>query len=232
VEIDVLLDVLEPPIGAVWILHVYGPISGRYLLTKVRGSYQQPKATVTLTSPQPILPEPASTTSTRSRVTAQSGDAVKVAGRDLVYPTAIHGTDLGGVKEHMARAFGNWQSDNAVDIGVPIGTEVFAVDDGIIVRLGGAYDGTGQSNPNGYNITLKTHDNQWFYTHLSQRRALKIGQRVDRGMSFGRTGAANGVAHLHIGSEKGDPEALLGVDRLKTAPTGTAPAPQTARPNF
>jgi hypothetical protein len=229
VEIDVLLDVLEPPLGAVWILHGYGPSSGRYLLTKIRGSYLQPKATVTLTSPQPILPEPASTTGTRSRAVAQSGDAMKVAGRQLVYPLAVHGTDLGGVAAHMARPFGNWQSDNAVDIGCPIGTEIFAVDDGIIVRLGGAYDGTGKSNPNGFNITLKTKDNQWFYTHLSERRGLKIGQRVDRGMSFGRSGAANGVAHLHIGSEKGDPEAILGVKNAAPQKPGYSPAPTTGQ---
>jgi murein DD-endopeptidase MepM/ murein hydrolase activator NlpD len=213
VEIDVMLDVLEPPLGAVWVLDGYGRADGRYLLEEVSGSYLRPKATVTLTSPRPKLPEPAPETGTRERATAQSGTFDKVAGSQLVYPIAIHGTDLGGVAAHKARPFGNWQSDNAVDIGCPIGTEVFAVDDGVIVRLGGAYDGTGQSNPNGFNVTLKTSTNQWFYTHLSQRRALQIGQRVDRGMSFGRTGAANGVAHLHIGSEKGDPEALLRVNK-------------------
>lgn len=128
------------------------------------------------------------------------------------YPLAIHGTDLGGVAAHMARPFGNWQSDNAVDIGVPRGTAVLAVGSGTIEKFGGHWDGTGQSNPNGFNVTLRTVDNTWFYTHLMQCDPnLEVGDHVTVGQVLGQSGAANGVDHLHIGSEHGDPEKLLGV---------------------
>lgn len=128
------------------------------------------------------------------------------------YPLPVPGTDLGGVAAHKARPFGNWQSDNAVDIGVPMGTTVLAVADGTITKLGGHWDGTGQSNPNGYNITLKTADNTWFYTHLRARdSSLRVGSQVSKGQALGESGAANNVAHLHIASQNGDPEQLLGV---------------------
>lgn len=128
------------------------------------------------------------------------------------YPLPTHGKDLGGVAAHKARPFGNWQSDNAVDIGVPKGTSVLAVAAGTIQKLGGHWDGTGQSNPNGYNVTLKTADNVWFYTHLMQRDPnLKVGSKVTAGQVLGLSGAANGVEHLHIASQNGDPEKLLGV---------------------
>lgn len=74
IEITVFLDVLEPPIGAVWVIHGYGPCDGRYLITKVNGSYLNPKAVVTLEKARPILPEPAPEVA--SRVT-QSGDPVR-----------------------------------------------------------------------------------------------------------------------------------------------------------
>jgi hypothetical protein len=66
VEIDVMLDVLEPPLGAVWVLQGYGRADDRYLLQEVNGSYLRPKATVTLTSPRPKLPEPAAEIGTRA----------------------------------------------------------------------------------------------------------------------------------------------------------------------
>jgi murein DD-endopeptidase MepM/ murein hydrolase activator NlpD len=141
--------------------------------------------------------------------TSVSGD---VAAASPGYPLAIHGTGLGGVAAHQARPFGNWQSDNAVDIGVPRGTTVLAVGSGTVLKLGGSWDGTGRSNPNGYNVTLQTVDNTWFYTHLIQRApGLAVGDHVTVGQVLGLSGAANGVDHLHIGSLRGDPEKLLGV---------------------
>jgi hypothetical protein len=66
VRVDVFVDVLEPPLGGVWILKGYGPCDGRYLITNVRGSYLSPRATVTLDLPVPKLAEPAPALGTRS----------------------------------------------------------------------------------------------------------------------------------------------------------------------
>lgn len=231
VRVEVFTDVLEPPLGGVWVLKGYGPCDGRYLITSVRGSYLQPRATVTLNLPVPKLAEPAPEVGQRARSNVVDPGAKKVKGEDLAYPLAIYGTFLGGVADHGRRAFGNWQSDNAVDIGCPVGTRVYAVDDGKITRLGGAYDGTGNANPNGYNVTIQTSTYTWFYTHLSQRKPLSVGDTVTRGQLLGHSGAANGVAHLHIASgnhagtaASGDPDAILRVrdnaGRSSNAPVG------------
>jgi hypothetical protein len=66
VRVDVFTDVLEPPLGGVWVLDGYGPCDGRYLITAVRGSYLSPRATVTLDLPIPKLAEPAPALGTRS----------------------------------------------------------------------------------------------------------------------------------------------------------------------
>lgn len=190
-----------------------GPATGRWIVSEVGYSYFKPGVSLTLI--QPVVPkkEPPHEEAQRDE---DSENAAPRTGRKtqhgLGYPLADAGDDLGGVAAHKARPFGNWQSDNAVDIAVPQGTDVFAVDDGTIVKLGGHWDGTGKSNPNGYNVTLKTADNQWFYTHMRHRNSnLAVGDTVRKGQKFGESGAANGVAHLHIGCEHGDPEALLGV---------------------
>lgn len=131
--------------------------------------------------------------------------------KGLTYPLAVRGKNIGGPAAHGARAFGNWQSDNAVDIGVPMGTNVYAVADGRIIRLGGSWSG-GSGNPDGFNVTIVTKDNEWFYTHLKSRSPkLRVGGKVVAGQYLGESGAGNGVPHLHIGSRRGNPEQLLGV---------------------
>lgn len=129
----------------------------------------------------------------------------------LVYPAEKHGKNGGGPSAHGARAWGNWQSDNAVDILLPRGTRIFAVADGVVTKLGGRWNG-GSGNPDGWNVTLHTSDNDWFYTHLMERSpGIKVGTKVKAGQYLGKSGAANGVDHLHIGSRVGDPVKLLKV---------------------
>jgi murein DD-endopeptidase MepM/ murein hydrolase activator NlpD len=108
-----------------------------------------------------------------------------------------------------------------VDIAVPKGTNVYCVESGKIIRLGGAWRG-GTGNPDGYNITIDNGSGrQWFYTHLMRRADLKIGQQVAEGDFFGKSGAANGVEHLHIAVNHGDPEILLGLKGQHVRPIGT-----------
>ena len=111
---------------------------------------------------------------------------------------------------HDPRAWpGGWQSDNALDIAVPIGTPVTAVADGVICASCG-YGPSRSSSAQlaGQRLTLTTRDNAVYYAHLS-RLIARPGQTVKRGELIGYSGAANGVAHLHIALQHGVPEDLL-----------------------
>ena len=197
------------PPGATVQIEQAGPLNGRWLIWSNELDVPVEAAAIVLRRPAPKLAEPAP--SVRTRAHPRTHGDVTDAG--LTFPLAQRGTNLGGVAAHQRRAWGNWQSDNAVDIGVPQGTAVYAVDSGEIIGLGGSWNG-GSGNPDGWNVTLKTRKNTWFYTHLRRREPLKIGQRVAQGELLGESGAANGVNHLHIASQKGDPEKLLDVAPL------------------
>jgi len=214
--VRVRIDRWAAPPGSVIELADYGPLNGRWLVDEVSRPLFDAEAEVHLRQPQKALAEPRSEEATRQAKSTNSngggGQTPASKSGSLVYPLSVKGKDLGGPAAHKARAFGNWQSDNAVDIGCPRGTSVFAVVEGTIVKLGGHWDGTGNSNPNGFNVTLRGGGNQWFYTHLRYRSpGLKVGDRVKAGQYLGGSGAANGIDHLHIGCEHGNPETLLGV---------------------
>lgn len=115
----------------------------------------------------------------------------------------------GGKGAHGARAIGNWQSDNAVDLLTPMGTPVYAMADGVIGDRFGALD---SSDPRmqGLRLTLMGKKNQFYYAHLSRfAPGIKPGARVRRGQLLGFSGRANGVDHLHLGFMRGDPDYLL-----------------------
>lgn len=138
--------------------------------------------------------------------------AKPVPGGKLVYPLPVRGKFNGGIDAHKANAgaLSGWQSINAVDINVPIGTAVLAVADATVIKLGGAWSGGG-AKTDGLRITLDAGDRLWFYTHLEGRQPLKVGQQVTAGQRIGTSGAGAGVPHLHIACSKGDPVKLLGV---------------------
>jgi len=142
-----------------------------------------------------------------SASTSPPGDGGQPA--SVGYPLGVRGTLGSTVADHMKRALGNWQSDNAIDIGVPIGTSVFAVDDGTITAVRGSYS-TGAGLTEGLRFTLNTNDNKWFYQHNSER-FVQEGQKVKKGQLLAKTGAGNNDPHLHIGCETGDPQQLLGL---------------------
>ncbi len=107
----------------------------------------------------------------------------------------------GGVADHMARAFGNWQSDNAVDIMCSVGTKVLAVDEGTISRvdIDSSYDPNG--NPNGDSVYLDcSGGRQFWYTHM-HGVAVKAGDKITKGGLIGNSGTANGVDHLHFAAK-------------------------------
>lgn len=122
------------------------------------------------------------------------------------YPLARMGKII-GTPYSGTHNLGNWQSDNAVDIAVPVGTGVRAIEDGVVVKItphpedGGRFAGD--------QVTIRGAHGGTFYTHLSSYR-VKVGQRVRKGQQIGRSGSANGVAHLHIGRERGNPQREFG----------------------
>ena len=128
--------------------------------------------------------------------------------RKFVYPVkGTKGTKLGlpGQGTHSFQAEpNNWQSDNAIDIGLPKGTPLVAVADGTIGdRIGPISDD--QSGPfAGERFYIETADDQFFYHHCS-KILVTAGQKVKQGQIVAHSGVANGVGHLHMGQEKGDP---------------------------
>jgi len=97
----------------------------------------------------------------------------------------------------------NWQSDNAVDIGVPIGTPVYAVHDGVVgPNIGFFRDGNPYTA--GQRLTVLWTGNAAYYGHLS-KIVVHAGDKVKAGQLLGYSGSANHVAHLHFAVEKGSP---------------------------
>lgn len=101
----------------------------------------------------------------------------------------------------------NWQSENAVDIGCPKGTQLVAVADG---KIGDRIGPLSSKDPRllGLRLYVITTNNQFYYAHLSSI-AVSAGQQVKKGQVVGKSGVANGVPHLHIASEHGDPAKMF-----------------------
>ncbi|HTE62697.1 MAG TPA: transglycosylase SLT domain-containing protein [Solirubrobacteraceae bacterium] len=119
------------------------------------------------------------------------------------WPTAKKG-DLIGAPHQGTHTLGNWQSDNAIDIGVPVGTPMVALQSGVVVKVTKHPQGSGRFA--GDQITIRgANGNEYFYAHGVAD--VKAGQKIRRGQELGTTGSANGVAHLHFGQMKGDPRA-------------------------
>ena len=126
------------------------------------------------------------------------------------YPLAVRGRFLGGpgVGTHSFTAPpNNWQSDNAVDLGVPVGTAMIAVESGRVVKVSPhAQDG---SRFAGDGITIVgDRGNSYFYKHGVS--SVKVGERVHKGQKIGTSGSASGSAHLHFAVEHGNPLDLIG----------------------
>jgi hypothetical protein len=128
------------------------------------------------------------------------------------YPLGLRGVVIGrpGEGTHSwERAPNNWQSDNAIDIGVPKGTGVYAV---VAGRIDPRFGPLNSPDPRFQGIRLYVNGtgNSWYYAHLDSTVAgIKPGVSVKRGQLLGRSGVANGSPHLHLGCEHGDPRSVL-----------------------
>jgi murein DD-endopeptidase MepM/ murein hydrolase activator NlpD len=130
------------------------------------------------------------------------------------YPLDKEAQNLGGVAAHMSRALGDWQSDNAVDMGAEPGTAWLAVEDGIISKNHGWGDssGSGQSTVYGHRLHLVGDSgNTYFYQHGAANLAPQ-GKRVSKGDKIGEIGdyRSNGIpSHLHFAADKVNPEDVI-----------------------
>lgn len=219
------------PVGTVVIFDEGGPAQGRWLVTNVRRSMFDTLGEITLRKPIVEKREPVKiatrsptddsgtpTTNGNTSTTTSANSTVPDRG-DLAYPLVIKGTNMGGAAAHKARPLGNWQSDNAIDIGCPNGTGVVAVADGTIEKAAGFYN-NGQGQTEGLTITLRTGDNRYFYQHNMWRSSkIVAGAKVKKGDLMAHSGSGAGVPHLHFGVEVGDPEILTGWKYGPPAPT-------------
>lgn len=122
--------------------------------------------------------------------------------------THVIGTPYAGT-----HTVGNWESDNALDIAMPKGSPIYAVADG---KIGSQFGSLDSGNPRfaGLRLHLQTKGNEFYYAHLSRfAKGIVPGMQVKKGQIIGYSGVANGVAHLHIGAEKGNPLSLFGFNK-------------------
>lgn len=166
-----------------------------------------PAATVAPTGTAPANPVGANLTVLNATRLPSPGAAIG----SLLKPLQTAYTNLGGVAAHTGGGRGgvdNWESSNAVDMGAPLGTPIYAVDDGTISAGNFGFNTLG-----GNRLHLVTSNNEYYYAHLS-RFAVQPGQRVTKGQVLGYVGntgdASGGPPHLHIASKIGNPETLFG----------------------
>jgi hypothetical protein len=95
----------------------------------------------------------------------------------------------------------SWESDNAVDIAVPVGTPVYAVQAGTIGPQFGSLGSSGVLE--GLRLHLNGRAGSQYYAHLSSYApGIAPGVSVQAGDLLGYSGSANGVAHLHFADSR------------------------------
>lgn len=107
----------------------------------------------------------------------------------------IIGTPYQGTHKPGATTPASWQSDNAYDFSLPIGTPIVSVISGTVEKV---YKSSGQYTA-GYQVTIKAANGtlETFMAHLSNV-IVHQGQAINAGQLIGTSGSANGVAHLHF----------------------------------
>lgn len=145
------------------------------------------------------------------------GSSSKVADNgNRAYPLSVKAKVIATVANHKSRPLGNWQSDDAVDLGAPPGTTWRAVEDGVISSSMGWGDSSGSSHATVYGYRLHLEGDSgtnYFYQHGASNIAPK-GKRVKKGDVIGQIGdyRSNGIpAHLHFAAEPpADVEKIVG----------------------
>jgi murein DD-endopeptidase MepM/ murein hydrolase activator NlpD len=143
------------------------------------------------------------------------------------YPLGKHGHVIGtpyqgthAVAFNKKGGSNNWQSENAYDLAVPVGTPVYAVTSGTI---GPNIGPQGGGRFAGDRVSVVSSNNEFFYGHLSSL-VVNAGQNVSAGQLIGYSGEADGVAHLHFASKNGDPAAWF-TGKVQTGTPDQPPQP-------
>lgn len=142
-----------------------------------------------------------------------------VIARCFPVATSFPVRNFGGVSAHKSRPLGNWQSDEAIDIGCPERSAILAIDDGKIVKISGHDPDQGPVGTLfGQSITIELDAGfEVFYTHQKMHPLTEVGERVVAGemiswvADFGAVG--RWPEHLHIAFSRGNPEDLWDEDR-------------------
>lgn len=184
--------------------HTYTPAGSLGALTEAVSAQQHQPAPAPVTPT--VAPSPAAASPTGPHAPKQ--------------PAALHGFTLpvkggkvigGPYQGTHAKAFNeaggsdNWESENAYDIAVPVGTPIFAVRDGVIGPQFGSLGSGGRFA--GLRLHLVAGGGlEYYYAHLSRfAHGIEPGTHVHVGEIIGYSGEANGVAHLHIAVNHGKP---------------------------
>ena len=127
----------------------------------------------------------------------ENGGAQPAERNTLPVPLPFRGqfrlTQAFGENPKVYRRFG-LPGHNGLDWGMPVGTEILAVDDGIVIRIQESPDGFGK------HVKLQHCWGQSLYAHLSEFKVV-LNQPVERGQVIalsGNTGFSTGP-HLHFG---------------------------------
>lgn len=127
--------------------------------------------------------------------------------RTRAYPLGARGRIIGrpgqGTHSWFAQP-NNWQSDNAIDFSVPVGTPLVACADGKIGARIGPID-SDDPRMQGLRCYIELeNDDEFYYAHASSF-AVRAGQQVIVGQVIGKSGSANGSPHLHWARKSGSP---------------------------
>lgn len=130
-----------------------------------------------------------------------SGAGAGAAGYSGGYPTGwVPGFKGLGMPGQGTHTLGNWQSDNAFDLGAKPGTPVYAPSGGVVREI---KPGEMSGRFGGYAVYLDTPDGPVFLKHLGDNIPVKPGQRLEPGALVGYIGDVKGLApHLHLGYKK------------------------------
>lgn len=169
-------------------------------IDQVAQSTAAPQAPATAPQKTPVAQTPTHTTA----VTSAGGFALPLGGAKFTkLGLPYQGTHSKAM--NIPSGSNNWESENAIDLGTPVGTPIYAVQSGTIGSQIGPM-GTGRFAGN--RVHLDSANNQFYYAHLS-KIAVKAGEHVQKGQLIGYSGEADGVAHLHIAALKGNPAILF-----------------------
>ena len=185
---------------------------------------------------QPASPPSVATPDASKSPSKVSGDT---AGGDAkVMPISGSVTSLFG---NRSNPFGSGKTEGhgAIDIGAPVGSPVYAAQEGTVIRANGTDDPTGYGNV----IDIMHKDGYMSrYGHLSGFQVAK-GDKIKKGDLIGKSGGAKGAQgsgrssgpHLHFevrkNGQKVDPQEFLGMTLQKGSKmdagglAGTSPTP-------